>query len=153
MRCLDLYRLSAHDGRTFIKLGDNHNYGKRLELICWVSGHDMDGVKTSEYLALFYKFELKDMEIIGSIDVRQGIEKIKIGLSKHKNSNTYRFYHSFISTSVKTFLSQLLDDYSYYLMYDKAASRIQRVWLNRYYDPIYKVCQKRLLREYENMIL
>jgi hypothetical protein len=151
MYTLDLYRFAPHDRRTFIKLGDNHNYGKRFELVCWVSGQDVDGFINSDYLSLFYKFELKEMSKVGHIDVRQGIEKIKDALIKHKHSNTYRFYHSLICISVKRFLSQLLNDYSYYLMYEKAARKIQLVWLDKYYDPCSRVCKKRLMREFNGM--
>lgn len=153
MYTLDLYRFSPLDTRTFIKLGDDHNYGKRLELVCWVSGQDIDGCGAGDYLTLFYKFELHDMVKIGVIDVRQAVKKVKLAFMKHKQSNTYRFYHSFICGGVKKFLSRLLDDYSYYLLYEKAASRIQRVWLTKYYDPNEKVCQKRLLREYGALML
>lgn len=151
MYTLDLYRFSQLDTRTFIKLGDDHNYGKRLDLVCWVSGQDIDRIDGSDFLTLFYKFELQEMEKIGFIDIRQAVEKIKHALMKHKQSNTYRFYHSFVCISVKRFLSRLLDDYSYYLLYDKAASRIQHVWLNKYYDPNQMICQKRLLREFDRL--
>jgi hypothetical protein len=151
MYTLDLFRLAPHDERTFINLGDNHNYGKRFELVCWVSGQDIDSFFSNGYLTLFYKFELKEMQKVGCIDVHQGIQKLKDALIKHKKSNTYRFYHSLICTSVKRFLSKLLDDYSYYLLYEKAALKIQRIWLNKFYDPSDKVCQKRLLREFNGM--
>ena len=151
MYTLNIYRFAPHDTRTFIKLGDNHNYGKRFELVCWVSGQDVDGFFSTGYLSLFYKFELQHMEMVGVMDVRQGIRKIKDALMKHKQSNAYRFYHSLICISVRKFLSGLLNDYSYYLLYEKAALKIQRVWLNKYYDPSDKVCQKRLLRELNGM--
>jgi hypothetical protein len=112
-----------------------------------VSGQDVDGFLCTDYLSLFYKFELKEMQKVGFIDVRQVIVKIKEALFKHKQSNTYKFYHSLICISVKRFLTSLLDDYSYFLLYEKAALKIQRVWLNKFYDPSDKVCQKRLLRE------
>jgi hypothetical protein len=112
-----------------------------------VSGNDVDNMKANEHISLFYKFELADMERIGTIDVREGINKVKTGLLKHKNSTTYKFYHSYIGFSVKRFMAQVLDDYSYRLLYDKCARKIQQKWLVKYYDPSQSICQKRLQRE------
>jgi hypothetical protein len=151
MYTLDVYRVAPQDSRTFIRLKDNHNFGKRFELVCWVSGSDKDGLVTSDYLALLYKFELELKEHIGTIDFKDGVARIKRALIKHQQSTTYRFYHSYICISVKRFLAELLDDYSYNLLYNKSAQKIQKLWLTKYYDPNSEVCKKRLFREFNEM--
>lgn len=148
---LDLYQFAPHDSRRFIKMDDEHNYGKRLMLVCWVSGSDQDGIHVSDYLALFYKHELQNIERVGVIGVCEGVQKIKIALQKHQHSNTFKFYHSYICVSVKRYLAQLLDNYSYFLLYHKSAQRIQLIWLERYYNPNDTICQKRLTREFNEL--
>jgi hypothetical protein len=148
---LDVYNLSLNDGRSFIKLGNNHNYGHRYELICWINGSDADNINSLEHLSLLYVFELKNIRKINHIHVKDAIPKIKTALIKHKLSTSYKFYHSYICVSVKHCLSTLLEEYSYTLLYTRCATKIQLAWLERYYNPKYNICKKRLIREYSEM--
>jgi hypothetical protein len=123
-------------------MSDDHNFGKRLVLVCWL------GVSENDYLALHYKNELQNIQHTGTMHVREGVKRIKKALVNHEQTTKFNFYHSYMRVSVKRYLSNILNDYSYHLLYDKAAQKIQLIWLKKYYDPQEEICKRRIEREF-----
>ena len=144
---MNIYKFSDSNSRFFLRFNQEHNFGKSYELICWFS-NDMIN---SEYLCLLYKFELCNVEVVGMIETKEVIKKLKSAIVSLNLSKSSTFYHKFISISANKFLCRLLDDYSINAFYHQSAMKIQKMWLIKYYNPKEMICKKRLQRECEKM--
>jgi hypothetical protein len=128
---------------TFIKLGIDHNYGQCFELVCWVSP------KKDKNLSLFYGFEVADATPSSKISLLDAIKNVKHALSFGRHLKSYISYDSYIHISAKRCLEQMLQTYSFIKAREKAAIKIQKVWKPLYENPASPICQRRLLREFE----
>ena len=79
-------------------------------------------------------------------------EKMKINMKKMENLAKNLYYVSMLNNYLieENEIKKSLENNEYIEIYDSVLT-IQKYWLNSYYNPQYKVCKNRLLRQFEEL--
>ncbi len=128
-----------------IQLGSDHNYGKNFVLICWI------GQPNECYITLFDKFEIQTTNIVDTISLYEAIACLKHAIKNQNAKEQNIFYNLFILKSANRYLDDMMYKLSYELLYQKCAQKIQKTWLESFYNPTKHICKKRLLKEFQEL--
>ena len=134
--------------KQFVRLGCTHNYGQLHELVLWVSQKNN---VTTPYISLLYLFEIKECICIASIDIKTIIPYLKDAIKLYNVSMTSLMHKSYMLLCANRALDTLLCEHSMFQFQQKSATKIQKQWLELYYNPNKDICKFRLLRQFLEM--
>ena len=92
---------------------------------------------------------MKSSKTHNKIPLKEAIEHVKKALLYTRDSEFYVSYQNYIHISANRCLDQMLLDYSFEMLREKAARRIQGRWLKEYYNPYRPICKRRIMRQFE----
>lgn len=134
--------------KHFIRLGCTHNYGQVHELVLWVSlNNDM----VTPYISLLYLFEIKQCHPVSSLDIKTVITYLKDAINLYNVSMASLMHKSYMMLCANRALDTLLYEHSMFQLQLKSATKIQKYWLDLYYNPNKDICKSRLLRQFFEM--
>jgi hypothetical protein len=137
-------------GKFFIPLGSKHNYGTCYEMIMWINEKVPQVEKP--YFSLIYAFEFRHCKLSHSLCITDAIKQLKEAIKGFPSTlANYSLHRDYMMLSAKNCLEELLIEYSFHRYRNCMAKKIQRNWLEQYYNPSREICKRIIMRQFEKL--